>query len=56
LAILCFNAFDQPTDELVTALLKRQRTDGSWRQATHLTALAVLALTCVTGGPNVFKL
>jgi hypothetical protein len=55
LTILCFNALSQPTDEFVTALLKRQRTDGSWRQAIHLTALAVLALRCVTGGSNVFK-
>lgn len=56
LAILCFHAYGQPTDEWTAALLNRQRPDGSWRQAVHLTALAVLALTCVTGGSNVFKL
>jgi len=56
LTILCLNAFDQPTETLATALARRQRPDGSWRQAVHLTALAILALECAAGGLNVFKL
>ncbi len=56
LVILCFHALGQPTEEYVNALLNRQKPDGSWRQAVHLTALSILALECEAGGTNVFKL
>ena len=56
LAILCFNAFGMAKAELVEALARRQRTDGSWQGQVHLTALAVLALEASGEARNVFRL
>ncbi|MBN1874514.1 MAG: terpene cyclase/mutase family protein [Anaerolineae bacterium] len=54
-AILCLGTYHRPFDALVPPLLLRQRTDGSWREANHLTALSILALNVAAGGVNVFK-
>ncbi len=56
LAILCLQQYDLPTDRFVDRLLQSQLADGSWRQMTQLTALAVLALQSVNGGGNVYQL
>jgi hypothetical protein len=55
LAILCFDMYGRPSEHLRALLLKRQKTDGSWRGQTHLTALAILALR-TREQSNVFKL
>jgi len=56
LSILCLQALEQPTATYIPWLLERQRADGSWRGAVHLTALAALALYSVTEAYNVFKI
>lgn len=56
LSILCLNIYNRPVDKLVDLLLKRQETDGSWRQMVWWTALAVMALRAADGGENAFKI
>jgi len=56
LGILCLDAFNRPTENFADLLLKRQESDGSWKQTNWWTALAVLALQVVDGGKNAFKL
>jgi hypothetical protein len=56
LAVLAFDIHGQPAGDFARALEARQESDGSWRQAVHLTALAALAVDAATGGPNVFRL
>ncbi|MCB9419848.1 MAG: terpene cyclase/mutase family protein [Ardenticatenaceae bacterium] len=56
LTILCLQAYKLPASVFVDRLLQRQLPDGSWRQMTQLTALAVLALQSVGGGSNVYQL
>ena len=45
LTILCFAIYGRPFDDLEELLIQRQQADGSWRGQTHLTSLAILALT-----------
>ncbi len=54
-AILCLQIYELPTEKWVDDLLKRQESDGSWRHEIHLTAIAVLALRCVTEARNVYR-
>lgn len=56
LGILCLDIFNRPTGNLVDLLLKRQQSDGSWRQMVWWTALSVLALQTLDGDKNVFKI
>jgi hypothetical protein len=56
LAVMAAHVYDEPTRTFAEVLMQRQRLDGSWRGAVHLTALAVLALQCAAGGPNVFQI
>jgi hypothetical protein len=56
LAILCLQQYGLPVDAFVNQLLQRQSADGSWRQMTQLTALAVAALQSANGGSNVFAI
>jgi hypothetical protein len=55
LSILCLDIFDRPTGRFIDLLLKRQESDGSWRQMIWWTSLSVLALQAVNGGKNAFK-
>jgi hypothetical protein len=58
LMVLCLQQYGQTSDKLVEQLLRRQLADGSWRQMTQLTALAILALQSVNGGGggNIFQI
>ena len=56
LGILCLQLYDRPVERFVDLLLARQESDGSWRQMSWWTALAILALQVTEGGNNVFKL
>ncbi|MFB3903038.1 MAG: hypothetical protein ACE15E_06255 [Acidobacteriota bacterium] len=56
LAILAFDALGEDCAGLALRLERRQAEDGSWREAVHLTALALLALRAVKEGWNAFKL
>jgi len=56
LATLCLQQYGRQVDTFVDQLLQRQLADGSWRQMTQLTALAILALQSVSGGDNVFHI
>lgn len=56
LSLLCFDLYQRPIDDLLSMLLERQRSDGSWQQQTHLTALAVLAIRLAEGERNAFQL
>jgi hypothetical protein len=56
LTILCLQQYGLSTDRFVDRLLQSQLADGSWRQMTQLTALAILALQSVNGGRNVYQL
>jgi hypothetical protein len=47
--------YDLVAGPLIDRLLQRQLPDGSWRQMTQLTALAVLALQSVDEGRNVYQ-
>lgn len=56
LAILAGEVWEQPVEEWVSLLRRRQRIDGSWRGEVHLTALALLAMCAAEGEGNVFRL
>jgi hypothetical protein len=56
LTTLAFDTFGRPTAKFVDLLLQRQEENGSWWNAVHLSALALMALEASEGGTNVFKL
>lgn len=56
LGILCFDLYDRPLDTLLTNLLGRQQSNGSWRDNIHVTALAALAMQAMVHKTNIFKL
>lgn len=55
LTILCLQQYELAVGPFIDRLLQRQLSDGSWRQMTQLTALAVLALQSVNEGRNVYQ-
>ncbi len=56
LGSLALLAWDRSATPLLSTLVARQDTDGSWRQRVHSSALAVLALLAGEGGPHAFRL
>ena len=55
-ATLALHGIGEDVGGFPAALEARQESNGSWRDAVHLTALSVLALKAGTEGQNVFRL
>ncbi len=53
---MCLDLYGQSLAPLPKMLLQRQQPDGSWREMTQLTALALLALQTAAGEGNVFQI
>ena len=56
LGAMCLSIYERPVEKLLQQLMARQQENGSWRDNSHLTALATLALQIGATQQNIFKL